>query len=230
MVISYLDSGLHDAHYQPENYIGDKIVYTDQKRNEAVLHSLYREWSSAGELERSECFKPLITQLQSYLPVSSTNINQQRVLVPGCGLARLPLEIASKGYACEGNEFSVYMVIVNALDPYKTFSIPDRSAIEILQSNLSSSLPSAFSFSADTAPVIMEYIEVIHRILRPGGIWINLGPLLYHWASDDDYTQDSRYDRSIELSWEEVRHVIINQGFDITHEETIQTTYSAWQN
>ena len=36
-------------------------------------------------------------------------------------------------------------------------------------------------FFIDTAPVIIEYITVIHKILKPGGFWINLGPLLYHW-------------------------------------------------
>lgn len=37
------------------------------------------------------------------------------------------------------------------------------------------------SFFVDTAPVVFEYVETIHRILKPGGYWINLGPLLYHW-------------------------------------------------
>lgn len=36
-------------------------------------------------------------------------------------------------------------------------------------------------FFIDTAPVIIEYIDVIYKILKPGGVWINLGPLLYHW-------------------------------------------------
>jgi carnosine N-methyltransferase len=34
-----------------------------------------------------------------------------KVLVPGSGLGRLPLEIASLGYKCQGNEFSVYMAM-----------------------------------------------------------------------------------------------------------------------
>ncbi len=36
-------------------------------------------------------------------------------------------------------------------------------------------------FFVDTAPVVMEYIETILHCLKPGGVWINLGPLLYHW-------------------------------------------------
>ncbi|KAL4802577.1 N2227-like protein-domain-containing protein [Aspergillus unguis] len=34
-------------------------------------------------------------------------------------------------------------------------------------------------FFIDTARNLMAYIETIHRLLRKGGTWINLGPLLY---------------------------------------------------
>lgn len=34
-------------------------------------------------------------------------------------------------------------------------------------------------FFIDTARNLVSYIENIHRLLRPGGRWINLGPLLY---------------------------------------------------
>ena len=37
-------------------------------------------------------------------------------------------------------------------------------------------------FFVDTAANILEYIEVIFSMLAPGGCWINLGPLMYHWA------------------------------------------------
>ena len=38
------------------------------------------------------------------------------------------------------------------------------------------------SFFLDTAHNVLDYIELIHQILKPGGHWINLGPLLYHFA------------------------------------------------
>lgn len=64
-------------------------------------------------------------------------------------------------------------------------------------------------------------------------MWINFGPLLYHWASDVDYEEenpssdmDDRYSRSIELSWEEVRHVIQTLKFDIVREETRPCNYA----
>ncbi|KAL2008233.1 hypothetical protein VTN00DRAFT_8215 [Thermoascus crustaceus] len=34
-------------------------------------------------------------------------------------------------------------------------------------------------FFIDTARNLLSYLETIHRLLRPGGTWINLGPLLY---------------------------------------------------
>jgi hypothetical protein len=57
-----------------------------------------------------------------------------------------------------------------------------------------------------TGPLLTchRYIEAIERILKPGGVWINLGPLLYHWASSADAADedrgDARYDQSVEVS------------------------------
>ena len=34
-----------------------------------------------------------------------------KVLVPGSGVGRLPLEVAALGYCAQGNEFSVFMAI-----------------------------------------------------------------------------------------------------------------------
>ena len=68
-------------------------------------------------------------------------------------------------------------------------------------------------FFIDTAPVVMEYIDCIHHMLKPGGVWINLGPLLYHWVADVEANHDDRYNQSIELSYEEIKHVIETFGF-----------------
>src|SRR5690606_9033859 len=34
-------------------------------------------------------------------------------------------------------------------------------------------------FFIDTARNLMSYLETIHRLLPPGGDWVNFGPLLY---------------------------------------------------
>lgn len=78
-------------------------------------------------------------------------------------------------------------------------------------------------FFMDTAHNIVEYIEIISRILRDGGVWINFGPLLYHFA--DAYGTDD--EMSIELSLEDVKRVAFNYGFQMEQEKTIETTYTA---
>ena len=97
---------------------GPIIRFDEQHRNQAVLHSLYREFSKEGQLERHNTFTLLIQQLQLHLPLQTTKLNhhdhhqqhhhqmlhQKRVLVPGCGIGRLPLEISALGYACEGKQ------------------------------------------------------------------------------------------------------------------------------
>lgn len=85
---------------------GNPIHISQQHRNIAVLHSMYREWSHEGAAERRSTFQLLVDELKLRLPVTKENACKQKVLVPGCGLGRLPLDIASAGYACQGNEYS----------------------------------------------------------------------------------------------------------------------------
>jgi carnosine N-methyltransferase len=71
-------------------------------------------------------------------------------------------------------------------------------------------------FFIDTAPIVMEYIDAIYRLLRPGGVWINLGPLLYHWASSySSGHEDPRYQQSIELSCDEIKEIAESYGFTV---------------
>ncbi|CBI39364.3 hypothetical protein VitviT2T_028843 [Vitis vinifera] len=77
-------------------------------------------------------------------------------------------------------------------------------------------------FFIDTAHNIVEYIEIISRILKDGGVWINFGPLLYHFA--DMYGQED--EMSIELSLEDVKKVALHYGFQMEKERTIETTYT----
>ena len=117
-------------------------------------------------------------------------------------------------------------------------------------------------FFVDTAPVVMECewvrchgepvgcarppalsshasdFDVVWHALRPGGYWINLGPLLYHWqggggAADDAGADDSdgadlRYLQSLELSYQEVRFALLARGFELVREAAgAKTTYAA---
>ncbi|EDO34821.1 predicted protein [Nematostella vectensis] len=62
----------------------------------------------------------------------------------------------------------------------------------------------ATCFFIDTAHNVISYIEHIFNLLKPGGYWINLGPLLYHFA-------DMLNEMSIELSYQDIKRIITDQ-------------------
>ncbi|CED82912.1 Putative trehalase [Phaffia rhodozyma] len=78
----------------------------------------------------------------------------------------------------------------------------------------------ATSFFIDTAKNVVEYLETIYRVLKPGGIWINLGPLLWHWENN------SSKDVSVELSLDEVKALVAEVGFEIKEESTVPSGYT----
>lgn len=78
----------------------------------------------------------------------------------------------------------------------------------------------ATCFFIDTAHNVIEYVETIWKILKPGGVWINLGPLLYHF-------ENMANELSVELSYEDIRAAMVKLGFTIEVEkESVQTTYT----
>jgi len=74
-------------------------------------------------------------------------------------------------------------------------------------------------FFIDTAHDVIAYLETIHRILKPGGHWINFGPLLYHFA-------DVENEISLELPYEEILNISKKIGFDIVEDTKASTTYT----
>ncbi|PJF19791.1 hypothetical protein PSACC_00404 [Paramicrosporidium saccamoebae] len=71
----------------------------------------------------------------------------------------------------------------------------------------------------DTAKNIVRYIELIHALLRTGGVWVNTGPLLYHF-------EGHAKEPSIELSVEEIRLLCKRVGLEIEHEQFGESTYA----
>ena len=71
-------------------------------------------------------------------------------------------------------------------------------------------------FFIDTAKNIFEYIDTIEKVLKKGGIWINFGPLSYHWVGYENIP-------TIELPYDKLKEVIINFGFEYIHEELNKT-------
>ena len=77
----------------------------------------------------------------------------------------------------------------------------------------------ATCFFIDCASNVVEFIETIFHILQPGGIWVNLGPLLYHYSN-------MKNERSIEPSYEVLCEVIKKVGFKIEKSQTgLKTSY-----
>jgi SAM-dependent methyltransferase len=56
-------------------------------------------------------------------------------------------------------------------------------------------------FFIDTARNLMAYLDTIHRLLKPGGRWINFGPLLYGTGP------------FVQLSLDEIIDVVEEMGF-----------------
>ncbi|ETN73168.1 N2227-like protein [Necator americanus] len=61
--------------------------------------------------------------------------------------------------------------------------------------------------------------ETIYRILKPGGSWLNVGPLTYHY-------EDMIDEMSIELPYEEVIRIVRLTGFEIVNESKIISYYT----
>ncbi|KAF9576739.1 hypothetical protein EC968_005512 [Mortierella alpina] len=75
-------------------------------------------------------------------------------------------------------------------------------------------------FFIDTAKNIVDYLETIHKVLKTGGVWINAGPLLWHF-------ENTAKEISIELSLEEVLELARSIGFRIETQGTSKSTYMA---
>ncbi|XP_023658956.1 carnosine N-methyltransferase [Paramormyrops kingsleyae] len=234
----------------------------DMDKLKSTIKQFVRDWSEAGKAERDSCYQPLIDEILKIFPREKCDVSKVRILVPGAGLGRLAWEIARLGYACQGNEWSFFMLFsshfvlnrcnkVNSLTLYPwihQFSNNKRSSDQtrpIFFPDVNpQSLPadSDFSMAAgdfqevytepntwdcvttcffiDTAHNVIDYIETIWNILKPDGVWINLGPLLYHF-------ENMANELSIELSYEDVKAAILKYGFQIEVErESVPTTYT----
>ncbi|KAJ5226380.1 hypothetical protein N7468_007605 [Penicillium chermesinum] len=77
-------------------------------------------------------------------------------------------------------------------------------------------------FFIDTAPNLIRYIEAIRNSLKPDGLWINVGPLLWHFEdghprkdNSDDSATGIGEPGNVELTEEEVLLLIERMGFHV---------------
>lgn len=80
---------------------------------QSVFKQLMRDWSDLGAEERTQCYGPIIEEIDLQYPADKYDRSNILVLVPGAGLGRLAFEIASRGFTCQGNEFNLFMLIVS---------------------------------------------------------------------------------------------------------------------
>ena len=234
----------------------------DMDKVKTTLKQFVRDWSEEGAAERRACYSPIIRDIEERYAGSGVDPAEIQVLVPGAGLGRLAYEVAKRGFSCQGNEWSLFMLFASnfvlnkcrvpqslTLYPYvhqfsnnqtydhqvEPVKIPDVSPADLPENAQFSMAAGDFlevyrqpeawdvvatAFFLDTAHNVMAYVETIYNILRPGGIWINMGPLLYHFA-------DMPNESSIELPYEELRRVILQFGFVYLKEDTnVKTTYT----
>lgn len=88
-------------------------------------------------------------------------------------------------------------------------------------------------FFIDTAPNLIRYIQVVHNCLKEGGVWINLGPLLWHYGGQEpprpNKVESSGEGRrknagieepgTVELTDDEVLMLVQTFGFEIEKHE-----------
>lgn len=82
-----------------------------QDKVRSTLRSFARDWSVEGAAERAAAYDPILRALEAYYPADKRE--GVKVLVPGCGLGRLAMEIAALGFESQGNEFSTFMLIAS---------------------------------------------------------------------------------------------------------------------
>ncbi|XP_073490321.1 carnosine N-methyltransferase isoform X1 [Aquarana catesbeiana] len=234
----------------------------DMDKLKSTIKQFVRDWSEEGKVERDACYQPIVEEILKSFPKEKCDVSQISILVPGAGLGRLAWEIAKHGYACQGNEWSFFMLfssnfVLNRCSHVNTFKLYPwihqfsnnvRSADQVrpvyfpdvnphdLPTNSNFSMTAgdfqeiysennswdciATCFFIDTAHNVLDYIETIWKILKPGGLWINLGPLLYHY-------ENMANELSIELSYEDIKNVMLQHGFHFeTEKESMATTYT----
>lgn len=62
-------------------------------------------------------------------------------------------------------------------------------------------------FFIDTARNVVDYIEMIWRLLKPGGTWVNCGPTLWHFENSSEGAS------SVELTLDDVKALARRVGF-----------------
>lgn len=109
----------------------DSVHPSDVDKVRYLLRNLMRDWSREGFDERAESYGLICQELgalfKNYqtihpptilengaVPDTEEDSRSPRVLVPGCGLGRLCVDLAAMGFHAFGNEHNYYMLLTSA--------------------------------------------------------------------------------------------------------------------
>lgn len=70
----------------------------------------------------------------------------------------------------------------------------------------------------------MVYAQIDLVLLQMGGFWVNLGPLLYHWADAHTYLPEEEI--SIELCLKDVLQIAPAMGFQLLQKEMVPAAFN----
>ncbi|GAV53372.1 hypothetical protein ZYGR_0AI06560 [Zygosaccharomyces rouxii] len=84
------------------------------------------------------------------------------------------------------------------------------------------------NFFIDTASNIIDYLHSISHVLIPGGIWINFGPLLYHFECDDQVEDTFEVD-PFTGEKTDVHEDVPLKGLELTADEILEVSISKLQ-
>lgn len=195
-------------------------------------------------------YLPMLDALSAaFVHLTDEERARTRVLVPGAGLGRLAWEVIDRGFSCQANEYSLFMLIASnwilnesvtaneillypfvhsvsnarAHDgivhpiavpdvlPHRSyphspdFSVSAGDFVEVYSAEADIFDAVLTCFFLDTARNVVDYLETIRRVLKPGGIWINCGPTLWHHEGSDS--------NSIELALDDLKALAKRIGF-----------------
>ncbi|KAJ6669606.1 hypothetical protein lerEdw1_000155 [Lerista edwardsae] len=196
----------------------------DMDKLKSTLKQFVRDWSETGKPERDSCYQPIINEIVKSFPKERWDLSKVNILVPGAGLGRLAWEIAMLGYTCQGNEWSLFMLFssnfvlnrCSETNSYKLypwihqFSNNKRSVDQIQPVYFPDVDPHSLPPGANFSMTAGDFQE----------IYSECSPLLYHF-------ENLANELSIELSYEDIKNVILQYGFNIEVEnESVLTTYT----
>ncbi|KAF2354295.1 N2227-like [Trinorchestia longiramus] len=265
LIINDVENMFENVQHEEDSKLSVKkrpILRTDLEKVYTTLRQVVRDWSSEGAAERELCYRPILDAIDKAYPKDKIDRSCINILVPGAGLGRLSYELASRGYSCQGNEFSLFMLFAsnfvlnrssgvdslriypwvhsvnNVLSPedqLRPVAFPDVNPSDLPPNSQLTMAAGDFleiytepdswdcvatCFFIDCASNIVSFVQTIYKILKPGGQWVNLGPLLYHYAEQEE-------EDSIEPSYDHLISIVRKIGFIISEERTdVPTSYA----